>query len=176
MQSIWTYGHRSVQGLEFDPLTQQHWNTEMGPRGGDEINRLIPGANYGWPIFTNGVNYDGRPVNVAGKLGIELAPKDTEFPILDMTPSPAISSFIFYSGSEFPDWNNNIIVGTLRATDLLRMEITDNKVSHTEILLQDLARFRDIEMGPAGELYLLLENASGSLIIRLLPDVLKGDE
>jgi glucose/arabinose dehydrogenase len=141
----------------------------MGPRGGDELNRLVPGGNYGWPVFTTGVNYDGRPVNVAGKLGIELDPEDAEFPIVDMTPSPAISSFIFYEGSEFPNWNGNIIVGTLRATDLLRMEVVDNEVVHTEMLLEDLARFRDIALGPGGEIYILLEHATGGQIIRLVP-------
>jgi glucose/arabinose dehydrogenase len=169
LKSTWTYGHRSVQGLEFNPQTRQLWNTEMGPRGGDELNRLVPGGNYGWPLFTSGVNYDGRPVDVADKLGLELAPEDAEFAVVDMTPSPAISSFVFYTGAEFPDWNNNIIVGTLRATDLLRMEVVDDKVVHTEMLLQDLARFRDIELGPGGELYVLLEHATGGQIIRLVP-------
>jgi glucose/arabinose dehydrogenase len=170
LNSIWTYGHRSVQGLEFNPETEQHWNTEMGPRGGDELNRLLPGGNYGWPVFTTGVNYDGRPVDVAEKLGIELDRGDAEFPVVDMTPSPAISSFIFYDGPEFPEWKNNIIIGTLRATDLMRMEVVDDKVVHTEKLLEDLARFRDIEMGPNGELYILLEHATGGQIIRLVPD------
>jgi glucose/arabinose dehydrogenase len=174
LKSIWTYGHRSVQGLEFNPQTRQLWSTEMGPRGGDELNRLLPGRNYGWPLFTSGVNYDGRPVNVARALGIELDPDDVEFPVVDMTPSPAISSFVFYAGPEFPDWNNNIIVGTLRATDLMRMEVVDNKVVHTETLLEDLARFRDIETGPGGELYVLLEHATGGRIIRLVP-VASGD-
>jgi glucose/arabinose dehydrogenase len=169
LQSIWTYGHRSVQGLEFNPQTGELWSTEMGPRGGDELNRLLPGRNYGWPLFTSGVNYDGRPINVAKALGITLEPREAEFPVVDMTPSPAISSFIFYQGTEFPGWKNNIIVGTLRATDLLRMELVDNRVVHTETLLKDLARFRDIESGPAGELYVLLENATDSRIIRLLP-------
>jgi glucose/arabinose dehydrogenase len=169
LDSIWTYGHRSVQGLEFNPQTGDLWNTEMGPRGGDELNRLVPGGNYGWPVFTTGVNYDGRPVNVAGKLGIELDADDAEFPVVDMTPSPAISSFIFYNSPEFPDWKNNIIVGTLRATDLLRMEVVDNQVVHTEMLLEDLARFRDIEMGPSDQLYVLLEHATESQIIRLVP-------
>jgi glucose/arabinose dehydrogenase/cytochrome c553 len=167
--SIWTYGHRSVQGLAFNTLTGDTWSTEMGPRGGDELNRLVKGGNYGWPVFTTGVNYDGRPVNVASKLGIELDEEDAEFPVVDMTPSPAISSFIFYEGSEFPDWKHNIIVGTLRATDLMRMEVVDNEVVHTEVLLEDLARFRDIELGPAGELYILLEHATGGQIIRLMP-------
>ena len=169
LSSIWTYGHRSVQGLEFDPQTGELWNTEMGPRGGDELNRLVPGGNYGWPVFTTGVNYDGRPVNVAGKLGIELDEEDAEFPVVDWTPAIAISSFIFYDSPEFPNWSGNIIAGTLRATDLLRMEVVDNKVVHTETLLEDLARFRDVEIGPGGELYVLLEHASGSLIIRLVP-------
>jgi len=170
LPSTWTYGHRSVQGLEFDAQTGSLWNTEMGPRGGDELNRLVAGGNYGWPVFTSGVNYDGRPVNVAKKLGIELSEDEAEFPVVDMTPSPAISSFIFYHGAEFPEWNKSIIVGTLRATDLLRMEVVDNKVVHTETLLTDLARFRDIEMGPNGELYVLLEHKTGSQIIRLVPD------
>lgn len=167
--TTWTLGHRSVQGLEFNPTTGDLWDTEMGPRGGDELNRLVTGGNYGWPVFTSGINYDGRPVNVAGKLGIELSAEDAIFPVVDMTPSPAISSFIFYTGTEFPGWRGNIIAGTLRATDLLRMEIVNNRVVHTETLLTDLARFRDIELGPNGELYILLENAAGSRIIRLVP-------
>ncbi|MEQ1800341.1 MAG: PQQ-dependent sugar dehydrogenase [Gammaproteobacteria bacterium] len=170
VKSIWTIGHRSPQGLEWNTRTREAWSTEMGPRGGDELNRLLPGRNYGWPLFTNGINYDGRPVDVSKALGITLAPEDVEFPVLDMTPSQAISSFVFYRGKAFPKWKDNIIVGTLRATDLLRLEISDNKVVHTEVLLRDLARFRDIEVGPRGELYVLLENAAGSRIIRLVPD------
>lgn len=142
----------------------------MGPRGGDELNRLRPGRNYGWPLITSGVNYDGRPVDVSKALGITLDPKDAEYPVLDMTPSQGISSFVFYRGKAFPKWRDNAIVGTLRATDLLRLEIRDNQVVHTEVLLRDLARFRDIEVGPRGEIYVLLENAAGSRVIRLVPD------
>jgi aldose sugar dehydrogenase len=170
LKSIWTYGHRSPQGLEWNTRTREAWSTEMGPRGGDELNRLLPGRNYGWPLITSGVNYDGRPVDVSKALGITLNPKDAEFPVLDMTPAQGISSFIFYTGRAFPKWRNNVVVGTLRATDLLRLEIRDNKVVHSEVLLKDLARFRDVEMGPKGELYVLLENAGGSRIIRLVPD------
>ncbi|TDJ44265.1 MAG: c-type cytochrome [Gammaproteobacteria bacterium] len=169
LDSIWTFGHRSVQGLEFNPATGDIWNTEMGPRGGDELNRLARGGNYGWPVFTTGVNYDGRPVNVAKKLGIELAEEDAEFPVVDWTPAIAISSFIFYDAARFPKWGGNIIAGTLRATDLLRMEIKDNKVVHTEILLENLARFRDIEIGPDSNIYILLEHATNSQIIRIVP-------
>ncbi len=170
LATTWTYGHRSTQGLEFNARTGDLWNTEMGPRGGDEINRLVRGGNYGWPIFTTGVNYDGRPVDVADKLGVELAREDAVFPVVDMTPAPAISSFIFYDGQEFPGWRGNMIVGTLRATDLLRMEVVDDEVVHTEVLLEDLARFRDIETGPTGKLYVLLEHATGGQIIRIAPD------
>ena len=170
LKSIWTYGHRSPQGLEWNTRTREAWNTEMGPRGGDELNRLLPGRNYGWPLFTSGVNYDGRPVDVGKALGITLDARDAEFPVLDMTPSQAISSFVFYRGKAFPKWRDDIIVGTLRATDLLRLEIRDNRVIHTEVLLKDLARFRDIEVGPKGELYVLLENTAGSRIVRLVPD------
>jgi glucose/arabinose dehydrogenase len=167
--SIWTYGHRSMQGLEFNPATGDLWATEMGPRGGDELNRLVRGGNYGWPVFTTGVNYDGRPVDGAKKLGIELDPADAVFPVVDWTPARAISSFIFYTGDEFPGWRNSILVGTLRATDLLRMEIVDDRVVHTEVLLENLARFRDLELGPNGELYVLLEHKTDSQVVRLLP-------
>ena len=169
LPSIWTYGHRSQQGLEFNPQTGDVWSTEMGPRGGDELNRLVKGGNYGWPIFTSGVNYDGRPVDVADQLGIELDEADVVFPVVDWSPAIAVSSFIFYQGTEFPEWNNNIILGTLRATDLMRLEAVDNEVVRKEVLLENLARFRDIEQGPNGELYVLLEHASGSQIIRLRP-------
>ena len=168
LPSIWSYGHRSSQGLEFNPATGDHWNTEMGPRGGDELNRLVRGGNFGWPVYTTGVNYDGRPVNVAEKLGLTLAEEDAEFPVVEWTPAVAISSFIFYQSNEFPQWQNNILAGTLRATDLLRMEIKNNQVVHTETLLTDLARFRDIEIGPNGELYILLEHKTDSQIIRLV--------
>jgi len=174
LKSTWSYGHRSTQGLEFNHATGQLWCTEMGPRGGDELNLVLPGRNYGWPLYTNGVNYDGRPIDFWEELGIDLAPEDVEQPVLDMTPSPAISSFVFYEGSDFPNWNNNIIVGTLRATDLMRIEVEDNKVVHTETLLRDLARFRDIDIGPGGELYVLLEHATGARIIRLVPEA-SGD-
>jgi glucose/arabinose dehydrogenase len=169
LASTYTYGHRSLQGLEFNPQTRELWSTEMGLRGGDELNRLVPGGNYGWPVFTTGINYDGRPVDGAKKLGIELAAEDTIFPVVDWTPARAISSFIFYQGAEFPGWRGSILVGTLRATDLYRMEIADGRVVATEVLLEDLARFRDIEQGPGGELYVLLENKAGSKIVRLVP-------
>ena len=102
-------------------------------------------------------------------LGIEFELTDIEQPVVDLTPSPAVSSFIFYEGSAFPEWKGNIIVGTLKATELYRMVLEGDEVVHTEILLQDLARIRDVETGLDGAIYLLLEHASGGQIVRLVP-------
>ena len=167
--AIWTYGHRSVQGLEYDPVSKSMWSTEMGPRGGDELNRLVAGGNYGWPNFTSGVNYTGAPVKGEKRTGIVVKREDTIFPVLDLVPSPALSSFVFYRGSEFPRWNNQILLGLLRAADLWRLQLDGERIEARETLLEDLARFRDIEQGPNGELYLLLENKAGSRIVRVLP-------
>ncbi len=169
VKTTWTYGHRSPQGLEFNLQTGQLWGTEMGPRGGDEVNLLLPGKNYGWPLYSKGVNYDGTPVEYGKELGIEFDLKDIEQPVVDLTPSPAVSSFIFYRGDAFPKWKDNIIVGTLKATELYRMVLENDKVIHTEILLKDFARIRDIESGPHGAIYLLLEHASGGQIVRMVP-------
>lgn len=132
MPSIWTYGHRSPQGLEFDPLTGTLWGTEMGPRGGDEVNRLVAGRNY-------------------------------------FTPSPAISSFVVYRGDAFPGWQGDLIVGSLKATELYRAKIGVDGQVQLETLLSDLARIRDVEVDADGRVLLLLEHASGSRIVRLVP-------
>ncbi len=170
LASIWSVGHRSPQGLEYDSASQQLWSTEMGPRGGDELNLILPGRNYGWPLYTSGVGYDGTPIDYFDELDSELAPEEVEAPIVDMVPSPAISSFIVYHGGDFPNWNNHLLVGMLRATDLERWEIVDSQLVHKETLLTDLARFRDLETGPNGELYVLLEHATGGQVIRLVPE------
>lgn len=169
MKSIWSYGHRSPQGLEFNRQTGQLWGTEMGPRGGDEFNLLLPGKNFGWPLYSKGVNYDGSPVEYGKELGIEFDLADIEQPAVDLTPSPAVSSFIFYEGDAFPNWQHNALVGTLKATELYRMVVQEDKVVHQETLLKSLARIRDIESGPDGNIYLLLEHASGGQIVRLVP-------
>ena len=166
--AIWTYGHRNPQGLEFNPATNEIWSTEMGPRGGDEINLIEPGLNYGWPLFSLGVNYTGTPVAWGRVLGIEFDLADIQQPVVDFTPAPALSSFVFYRGDMFPEWNGDLIVGTLRASDLLRMRVTDHQLVHQETLLENVVRFRDIEVGPAGEIYLLLEHDSGGQIIKLI--------
>ena len=168
-QTIWTYGHRSPQGLEFNHQTGELWGTEHGPRGGDEVNLLLPGRNYGWPLYSKGLNYDGTPVEYGKELKIEFDLKDIEQPVVDFTPSPAISSFVFYEGNAFPEWRHNIIVGSLKASELYRLEIENNKLVHKETLIKNLARIRDIEVGYDGLIYLLLESDAGGEIVRLVP-------
>jgi glucose/arabinose dehydrogenase len=167
--STWTYGHRSPQGLEFDRVTQQLWGTEMGPRGGDELNLLLPGRNYGWPLYSKGIDYDGTPVEYGKDLGIEFELADIQQPVVDFTPSPAIASFIFYTGDKFPNWKNQAIIGSLKATELYRVELQDSKLASSETLLKRLARIRDIDNGPDGYIYLLLEHVDGGQIVRLVP-------
>ncbi|MGH9809967.1 MAG: PQQ-dependent sugar dehydrogenase, partial [Terriglobia bacterium] len=104
LASIWTYGHRSPQGLEFNRATKQLWETEMGQRGGDEVNLLVAGKNYGWPLDSKGLKYDGSLVDYGKQLGIEFAMKDIVQPVVDLTPAPAVSSFVFYDGKAFPRW------------------------------------------------------------------------
>ena len=166
--AIWSYGHRNPQGLEFNFVTNELWITEMGPRGGDEINLIEPGLNYGWPLYSLGMNYNGRPVAWGRVLGIEFDLADIEQPVMDFTPAPALSSFAFYRGGMFPSWDGDLIVGTLRASDLLRLRISKGRVVEQEVLLEDVVRFRDVEVGASGEIYLLLEHDSGGRIIKLV--------
>jgi glucose/arabinose dehydrogenase len=168
--TIWTYGHRSPQGLEFNHQTGKLWSTEMGPRGGDELNLLLPGRNYGWPLTSMGLNYDGSPINYAQWLDITFDLNDIEQPVVDLTPAPAVSSFIFYEGEQFPRWRGNALVGSLKGAELYRIVLDKNdRFVHSEVLLKQLARIRDIETGPDGYVYLLLEHADGGQIVRLVP-------
>jgi glucose/arabinose dehydrogenase len=169
LATIWTYGHRSPQGLEFNRETGQLWGTEMGQRGGDEVNLLRAGKNYGWPLTSKGLKYDGTPVDYGKELGIDFDLKDIEQPVFDLTPSPAVSSFVFYEGNAFPKWRRNMLVGTLKATELYRMVVERDRVVHSETLLKGLGRIRDIATGRDGMVYLLIEHASGGQILRLVP-------
>jgi len=168
-RSIWTYGHRSPQGLEWHPLRRKVWNSEMGPRGGDELNELLPGRNYGWPYHSLGLEYAATRVERHKLIAAEFDASEVEQTLVDITPSPAISSFVVYSGDEFPRWQNNVLIGSLKGSSLFRMVFNGNKLVHRETLIKDLARIRDIEVGFDGLLYLLLENEAGSSIVRLVP-------
>ena len=167
LQSTWSYGHRTPQGLEFDARTRRLWGTEHGPRGGDEVNLLLPGRNYGWPLFSRGQNYDGTLVNGDGRHGTEVSVEDIEQPVVDLTPSVALSAFVVYEGNAFTAWRGDLLVGSLKAADLIRLRIEDGQLLERESLSENLARIRDVEIGLAGELYLLLEHASGGQVVRV---------
>lgn len=168
-RSTYTYGHRSPQGLEFDPATGTLWGTEHGPRGGDELNRLLPGGNYGWPLYSLGIDYDGTPVEYGRDIGIDFDLSAIEQPVVDLTPSPAVSSFIISTSEQFPQWHGDFLVGSLKARSLFRIDIEDNRLVHQETLFEGLGRIRDIEQGYNGDIYLLLEHSSGGQIVRLVP-------
>lgn len=170
LPSVYTLGHRNPQGLAFDSRLGTMWSSEHGPRGGDEGNIIRPGLNYGWPLVSLGVDYDGRPIPYAKKYGIEFDPADLEPPEIDWTPSPGVSSIVFYRGEAFPMWRDQLIVCTLGGNDLLRIVVDESGAGSSETLIDDLGRFRDVEIGSAGELVLLLEHSSGSQILRLEPD------
>jgi glucose/arabinose dehydrogenase len=142
----------------------------MGPRGGDELNLLLPGRNYGWPLYSMGLNYDGTSINYGQWLDIAFDLNDIEQPVVDLTPAPAVSSFIFYTGNKFPQWRGNALVGSLKGSELYRIVLDENdRYVRSEVLLRQLARIRDIETGADGNIYLLLEHAEGGQIVRLVP-------
>ena len=168
-RSIYTYGHRSPQGLEFDFANGELWGSEHGPRGGDEVNRLLPGRNYGWPLYSLGMDYDGTPVEYGKDLGIAFELSDIEQPVVDLTPSPAVSSFIIVTSEQFPEWNGDFLVGSLKARSLFRIDIENNQLVHRETLFEGIGRIRDIEQGYNGDIFLLIEHGSGGRIVRLAP-------
>lgn len=169
LRSIYTLGHRNPQGLDFDRRTRLMWSSEHGPRGGDEGNIIRSGRNYGWPLVSLGVDYDGRPITYAKKYGITFDPADLTPPTIDWTPSPGVSSIVFYRGQAFPKWQDHLLVATLGGNKLWRVVVDDAGARHTETLIEKLGRFRDIEIGPSGEVVILLEHRTGSQILRMLP-------
>ncbi len=176
-QTTWTFGHRSPQGLEWNDLRGRVWNAEMGPRGGDEINELLPGRNYGWPFHSLGLEYTGFKVERHKAIDVEFDDDVVEQTLVDITPSPAISSFAFYKGDRFSHWKDNLLLGSLKGSSLFRYVFDGNKLIHKETLIKDLGRIRDVEIGYDGLVYLLLENKAGSQIVRLVPtDNMDGKE
>ncbi len=163
LPEIWSYGHRNPQGLAFDPDTGWLWSQEHGPRGGDEVNLILRGRNYGWPAITHGRNYSGT------KITDETARIGMEQPATYWVPSIAPSGLTVYRGAEFPLWNGNLFVGALRARLLVRLELDGDKVIHEERLLTDFGkRIRDVRTGPDGLIYLLLDE-NDAYIWRLEP-------
>lgn len=164
LPEIWSYGHRNAQAAAINPATGALWEIEHGPRGGDEINLVEPGKNYGWPVVSYGVNYDGTPVG-SGKREMP----GMENPIYQWTPVIAPSGMAFYTADLFPNWKGNLFVGGLRAEALVRLELDGDKVTHEERLLSKLGlRIRDVAQGPDGALYVVTDESDGQ-ILRLSP-------
>ncbi len=162
---IWSYGHRNMQGAAINPVSGALWTTEHGPQGGDELNIPRAGLNYGWPVITHGIDYNGQPV--AGSIGTS-AP-GMEPPMHYWKVSPGLSGMAFYTGDAFPQWQGNLFLGALATRELIRLELDGDKVVNEERLLGERRqRIRDVRQGPDGALYLLVDDAEGKLL-RLAP-------
>ena len=153
---IYSYGHRNVQGLAFHPQTGDLWENELGPRGGDEVNRIQAGKNYGWPTITYGLEYSGE------KVGNALTQQDgLEQPVYYWDPVLSPSGMTFYSSNAIPEWTNNLFIGGLSGNRIARLVIKDNKVVGEESLLADQSqRFRDITEGKDGALYTVTDGGN----------------
>ena len=160
---IWAYGVRNPQGLAFDPATGKLWEQEHGPRGGDEVNIIEKGRNYGWPVIGYGIDYNGAKIHESTrKAGMEQ-------PLWHWVPSIAPSGMAFYTGDLFPSWKGNLFIGALAAALLVRLERDGDKITKEERLLTGLReRIRDVRQGPDGALWLLTDNPNGR-ILRLAP-------
>ena len=160
----WTLGHRNMQGAAINPQTGELWTHEHGPQGGDEVNVIRPGLNYGWPIITYGVNY-----GLGTKIGEGQSKPGMVQPLQVWVPSIAPSGMAFVSGSQFPQWQGSMLVGALRGQMLVRLTLEGDKVLSEERLFQGRpGRIRDVRMGPDGLVYLLTDDPQGALL-RLEP-------
>ena len=164
LPEIWSYGHRNVQGAAIHPATGELWAHEHGPQGGDELNAVDAGRNYGWPVITYGRNY------VSGtKIGEGTERADVPAPLTYWVPSIAPSGMAFLTSDRYPGWKGNLFVGALRGAQLQRLVLDGRKVLQRESLLANLGeRIRDVRQGPDGWLYLLTDSAQGR-ILRLEP-------
>jgi glucose/arabinose dehydrogenase len=161
LPEIFAYGMRNPQGLFVDPSTGTIWEHEHGPRGGDELNIIKRGHNYGWPSITFGVNYDGTTISK------NTARAGMDQPIVHWTPSISPSGLTIYSGDRFPAWRGNAFLGALSGAHVRRLELRNDRVTHEEVLVvQHPQRIRDVRQGPDGLLYVLTD---GGALLRLEP-------
>jgi len=150
--TIYTYGNRNPQGLTMDPVTGLIWETEHGPRGGDELNLIKSGVNYGWPVISYGINYDGKPITpISKKEGMEQ-------PVNYWIPSIAPSGLAFVTGTKYLAWKGSLLVGSLRFNYVNRVMMQSNKVVGQEKILLNIGRTRNVEMGRDGYIYVGIEN------------------
>lgn len=160
-KTIWSYGHRNLQGMALQPGTNTIWTNEHGPRGGDELNIPEKGKNYGWPVISYGINYDGTILTpLTHKEGMEQ-------PLVRWVPSIGPSGLTFVKGDKYPAWKGNILMGSLRFRYLERVPVDGNKPGEKENLLKGIGRLRFVEMGPDGFIYVGVEEPG--YIFRLLP-------
>lgn len=157
---IWSYGHRNQQGAALNPWTGTLWTHEHGPKGGDEINLIERGQNYGWPLATHGIDYSSKPIPEAKGKVVE----GTVAPYHVWEKSPGISGMTFYDGERFKPWQHNLFIGALADKDVIRLQLDGDKVVHEERLLGGLkARIRDVRQGPDGYVYVLTDEDKGSV-------------
>jgi glucose/arabinose dehydrogenase len=163
---IWSYGHRNPQGLALHPETGDLWSNEHGPQGGDELNLIRPGLNYGWPVVGYGVNYGSGSAIHGGTHREGMEP-----PVHFWVPSIATSGLLIYTGDRFPQWRGNLFVGGLAGEQLARLTLDGRQVVNEETLVQRLGRIRDVRQGPDGYIYLAMDNRQGrpTAIVRLEP-------
>jgi glucose/arabinose dehydrogenase len=163
---IWSYGHRNVQGLTIHPETGDLWANEHGPQGGDELNRIEPGKNYGWPVIGYGVNYN---TGLAIHAGTHRA--GMEQPVQVWVPSIGISAALVYTGDKFPQWRGNLFVGGMARAKLVRLTLNGPRVAAEEALLQGVGRVRDVRQGPDGFIYIVTDDRDGrpTPVLRLEP-------
>ena len=160
LPEIWSYGHRNVQGAAIHPTTGELWADEHGPQGGDELNAVEAGKNYGWPVITYGAEYGS-----GAKIGVGTSQPGMEQPLTYWVPSIATSGLAFLTSERYPGWNGNAFVGGLRKQLLVRLELDGRKVVREHRLLQDLGeRIRDVRQGPDGWLYVLTDSSNGRII------------
>ena len=169
LPEIWSYGHRSPQGLAIHPETGDLWESEHGPQGGDEINRIEPGNNYGWPLVGRGANYGafGRPIHIG------ISEEGMVQPEQFWVPSIATSGLMVYNGDKFPMWYGNIFSGSLAGEQLARLQLSDDysSVVVEETLVYDIGRIRDVRQGIDGYIYLAVSDRNGdpTSVVRLEP-------
>ena len=163
---IWSYGHRNPQGLALDPATGNLWSNEHGPQGGDELNLIQPGLNYGWPVVGFGVNYGSGEAIHAGTRR-----EGMESPVHVWVPSIATSGLMIYTGDRFPRWRGNLFVGGMAGEQLARLELDGTQVVYEEALVRRGGRIRDVRQGPDGYIYLAIDDRRGgpTAVVRLEP-------
>jgi aldose sugar dehydrogenase len=166
LPQIWSYGHRNQQALIVHPVTGDVWATEHGPQGGDELNLIQPGKNYGWPVIGFGVNYRTGAAIHSGTVR-----QGMEQPVRVWVPSIAVSGMAAYTGTAFPNWQGDVFAGGLAGEVLVRLRLDGTRVMEEELLVQRRGRIRDVRQGPDGFLYLAMEDRMGqpSALLRLEP-------